>query len=240
MKDEMIEARRTADAFVQTDVTAVQAVTGRHSIRQFKPDPVPEETVREILAGAARAPSGTNTQPWKVRVVMGAARDRVSEAVLAAAEAGEHDEEYAYSPKPIKEPFLARRRAVGYALYSLYGIARDDYPARKAAALRNYTFFGAPVGLFFSMDRELLYGSWLDVGMFMQNVMILARAHGLETCPQQAWCEYAGAVRGALGVPEDEILISGMAMGHADWSAPQNALVSEREPVDGFATFLTE
>jgi len=226
--------------FDPTAMSAIEAVTGRHSIRRFLPDPVAEETVRAILEGASRAPSGTNTQPWKVRVVTGAARDRVSDAVLKAAAAGERHEEYAYAPSPIKEPYLARRRAVGYALYSLYGIDRKDFPARQAAALRNYAFFGAPVGLFFSMDREMLYGSWLDVGMFMQNVMVLARAHGLETCPQQAWCEFAPAARAALEMPEDEILISGMAMGLPAPDAPENTLVSEREPVDGFATFLTE
>ncbi|MCC0041017.1 MAG: nitroreductase [Rhodobiaceae bacterium] len=221
-----------------SNMTAVEAVTGRHSMRRFLPTPVAEETVRAILAGAARAPSGTNTQPWKVICVTGEARARVSQAVLRAANAGERSEEYAYMPAGLREPYLTRRRTVGYALYNLYGIARDDYPARKEAMLRNFTFFGAPVGLFFTMDRDLLYGSWLDCGMFMQNIMVLARAHGLETCPQQAWCEFGKAVREALPIPDDEVLVCGMAMGHLDPDAPENTLVSERADVDEFTTFL--
>ena len=142
-------------------------------------------------------------------------------------------------PTPLAEPYLTRRRRVGFALYELYGVARDDYAGRTAAMLRNFEFFGAPVGLFFSMDRELLYGSWLDCGMFMQNVMILARAHGLETCPQQAWCEFGATVHRALGLPDDQVLISGMALGRMDPDAPENTLVAEREPVDGFTTFAT-
>ena len=140
-------------------------------------------------------------------------------------------------PTNLKEPYISRKRKVGYALYELYGIKRDDYAARKAAMLRNFEFFGAPVGLFFRMDRELLYGSWLDVGMFMQNVMILARGKGLETCPQQAWCEFGPIVHKVLNIPDDEIIISGMSMGYAA-KAPENTLVSERVPLDDFATFL--
>lgn len=221
-------------------ISATEAVTGRHSIRRFLPAPVADETVRTILEDAARAPSGTNTQPWKVTVVTGAARDRVSAAVLKTAEAGDGALEYPYMPKELRDPYITRRRRVGYALYNLYGIARDDYPARRAAMLRNFEFFGAPVGLFFSMDRDLLYGSWLDCGMFMQNVMILARAHGLETCPQQAWCEFGPTVHEAIGLPQDQVLISGMAMGVMDPDAPENTLVSEREEVDAFASFLND
>lgn len=217
-----------------------EAVTGRHSVRRFLPAPVADKTIRTILEGAARAPSGTNTQPWAVTVVTGAARARVSAAVLKAAEAGEGALEYPYMPKNLRDPYITRRRRVGYALYNLYGIARDDYPARRSAMLRNFEFFGAPVGLFFSMDRDLLYGSWLDCGMFMQNVMILARAHGLETCPQQAWCEFGPTVRKAIGLPDDQVLISGMALGVMDPDAPENTLVSEREAVDDFARFLND
>lgn len=218
-------------------MSVIDAISGRRSVRRFLPTPVAEETIRAILDTAARAPSGTNSQPWFVHVVTGAARDRLSRAVLDAARAGQHSTEYPYAPRPWFEPYVSRRRKVGYDLYALYGIAKDDMPARTAAALRNFEFFGAPVGLFFAMDRRLLYGSWLDLGMFMANVMAAARGHSLETCPQQAWCEYGAVVHRELGIPEDHILISGMSLGVEDRTAPENRLVTEREPVEAFATF---
>ncbi len=218
----------------------VAAVVHRRSIRRFLPEPVPGDVVRAILAAASRAPSGTNTQPWHVHVVTGGARARLSQAVLAAAEAGEQSEEYAYAPSPIGEPYLTRRRRVGFELYRLYGIERSDFAGRRQAMLRNFGFFGAPVGIFFTMDRSLLFGSWLDCGMFMQNVMIVARAYGLETCPQQAWCEYGKVVREHLAIPPDQIIVSGMALGRADRDAPENGLVSERVTVDEFAQFHDE
>jgi nitroreductase len=218
-------------------MTATKAVTCRRSVRRFLPTPVDISVVRTILRGAARAPSGTNTQPWQVYCITESARDRLSAAVLDAARAGLMSEEYPYAPTPLPEPFLTRRRRVGYELYRLYGIDRDDYPRRKDAMLRNFEFFGAPVGLFFAMDRRLLHGSWLDCWMFMQNVMILARDHGLETCPQQAWCEFGKVVHQQVGIPEDHILVSGMALGFADPSAPENTLVSERADLDDYVTF---
>lgn len=224
--------------FPTADQHARDIVTGRRSIRRFLPDAVPMETVRQILTDAARAPSGTNTQPWKVTCVTGDTRDRVSQAVLAAAEAGDYSEEYAYMPKDMGDDYLARKRALGYELYSLYGIDRKDYPARKAAMLRNFEFFGAPVGLFFAMDRHLLYGSWLDCGMFIQNVMLLARTHGLETCCQQAWAEFGRPLREELGIPDNQLILCGMALGHPDPEAPENTLVSAREDLETFARFL--
>lgn len=226
-----------SDDGMPTQNTAEQAVTGRRSVRRFLPRPVPMHVVTRILDGAARAPSGTNTQPWLVHVVTGAARDRLSAAVLAAVEAGERTEEYAYSPKELWEPYISRRRKVGFDLYALYGIDRKDMAGRRLAAMRNYSFFGAPVGLFFTMDRKLLHGSWIDVGMFMQNVMTLARAHGLETCPQQAWCEFGATVRRELSIPDTQILISGMALGHEDVAAKVNSLITERVPASEFTRF---
>ncbi len=216
-------------------MNAIDAVAGRRSVRRFLSTPVPRCTVEAILEAAARAPSGTNSQPWNVHVVAGAARDRVSHAVRAAAEAGTRHEEYPYAPDPLPEPYLARRRKVGYDLYALYRIEKSDYPARKSAFLRNFEFFGAPIGIFFTMDRALLYGSWIDMGMFMENVMIVARGHGLETCPQQAWCEYGEAVHEALQIPHERVLVSGMALGFEDRAAPENGLRTAREPVAGFA-----
>lgn len=218
-------------------MSAIEAVEERRSIRRFLPDPVSSETITRILTVAARAPSGTNFQPWHVHVVVGETRERLSRAVIAAAEAGERSDEYAYAPAPVPEPYLSRRRQVGYALYSLYGIERTDYESRKRAMLRNFEFFGAPMGLFFTMEKTLLHGSWLDCGMFMQNVMILARAFGLETCPQQAWCEYGRTVHDQLGIPDDHVILSGMAIGRSDPDAPENSLVSDRIEVDQFTRF---
>ena len=220
-------------------LSAIAAIEGRRSVRRFLPTPVPEGIVREILRLAARAPSGTNSQPWFVHVATGGARERLSRATIAAAKAGEAKDDYAYMPKPLWEPYIARRRKVGFDLYALLGIARDDMAGRTAAALRNFEYFGAPVGLFFFMDRRMQYGSWLDCGMFMENVMIAARAFGLETCPQQAWCSYAHVVRRELGVGEDMVLVSGLSLGVEDKAAPENALVTERAGVDEFTTFHT-
>lgn len=217
-------------------LSAIDAVTGRRSVRRFLPDAVPEETVAAILAAASRAASGTNIQPWLVHVVTGDSRERLSSAVLAAAETGEQSLEYRYEPEKMWDPYLSRRRQIGYALYEKYGVARDDYPGRKAAMLRNFSFFGAPVGLFFTMERDHALGAWLDCGMFMQNVMVLARAHGLETCPQQAWCTYGAVVHRELAIPSDHILLSGMALGSPDETAPENGLVSPRA---GFEEFVT-
>ena len=234
MRGEYFQMRSEGEAH---KLMAIEAVTGRRSVRRFLPTPVSPGTVRAILADAARSPSGTNMQPWKVHVVMETARDRLCRAVRAAADAGNRSDEYAYMPSPLTEPYLSRRRRVGFELYRLYGVARDDLEGRKRAMLRNFEFFGAPVGVFFSMDRHLLLGSWLDCGMFMQNVMVLARAHGLETCPQQAWCEYGSILHGELSIPDDEIVLSGMALGFADPQAPENTLVSERAAPEEFATF---
>jgi nitroreductase len=215
----------------------IDAVVNRRSVRRFLLTPVPLDAVKAILSASSSAPSGTNVQPWHVHVVTGATRANLSRAVTQAAEAGERSNEYPYAPAPLGEPYISRRRKVGYDLYKLYGIARDDFAGRKQAMLRNFEFFGAPVGLFFTMEKNLLFGSWLDCGMFMQNVMILARAHGLETCPQQAWCEYGRVVHDQLGIPDTHVVVSGMALGHPDPDAPENTLISDRVSVDDFAVF---
>jgi nitroreductase len=220
-----------------TGMPTAEAVTGRKSVRRFLPDPVSDETIAGILAGASRAASGTTIQPWLAHVVTDAARERLSGAVLAAAEADEASPEYIYTPRDMAEPYLSRRRKVGFDLYALYGVERHDMTGRKAAMLRNYAFFGAPVGLFFTMDRAQSQGAWLDCGMFMANVMTLARAQGLDTCPQQAWCDFGGVVHRELAIPENHILLSGMALGRADWSARENALVADRAPVEDFTTW---
>jgi nitroreductase len=218
-------------------ISVFEAVAGRRSIRRFLSTAVPKEWIVEILAAASRAPSGVNAQPWRIHVVTGAARERLAQAVKSAADNDEVSLEYAYLPAVMKEPYLSRRRKVGHDLYALYGIDRQDEAARKAAMLRNFDFFGAPVGLFFTMERELSLGSWLDMGMFIQNVMVLARARGLDTCAQQAWCDYGAVVHRELRIPADHILLSGMALGYIDNDAPENSLVSERVLPHEFVEF---
>ncbi len=213
----------------------IDAVGGRRSIRRFLPTEVADDIVMEILAIAARAPSGQNMQPWLVHFVTGEVRNALCTAVTAAAAAGDRNDDYPYFPKEIREPYLSRRRKVGFDLFALYGVDRHDLEGRKTALLRNFEFFGAPVGLFFTMERDWGLGAWIDVGNYMMNVMTVARAYGLETCPQQAWAEYAPPVRAVLNIPDHHVIVSGMALGYADYQAPENQLVTERA---SFAEFV--
>jgi nitroreductase len=218
------------------------AITTRRSLRAFLPTPVPRETVEQILAVAARAPSGTNTQPWRVYVLTGAAKAELSRKVAAAyddpAERAQHSEEYAYYPTEWKSPFIERRRKVGWDLYSLLGIAKTDKARMHAQHRRNYEFFDAPVGLIFTIDRVMRQGSWLDYGMFLQCVMIAARARGLDTCPQAAFTQFHRIIAAHVAAPENEQVVCGMSLGWADPTAVENTLVTEREPVSAFTRFL--
>ncbi len=219
--------------------TAEEAITSRHSMRRFLPDPVDREKVEHLLAVASRAPSGTNIQPWKVYVLAGETRTALTAAILEAHDAGgENKREYNYYPLEFTDVHLARRRKVGWDLYGLLGIERGDKDKMHAQHGRNFMFFDAPVGLMFTIDRALEIGSWLDYGMFMQNIMIAARGVGLHTCPQAAFANYHAVIREQLGIPGDEVIICGMSMGTADPDAIENTLVTEREPVEGFTTFI--
>ena len=218
------------------------AITTRRSLRAFLPTPVPRATIEDILGVAARAPSGTNTQPWKVYVLTGAAKDKLSREIAGAyddpAERASHVEEYAYYPTEWRSPFIDRRRKVGWDLYTLLGIAKTDKARMHAQHRRNYEFFGAPVGLIFTIDRVMRQGSWLDYGMFLQNVMVAARARGLDTCPQAAFTQFHRIISAHIGAAENEQVVCGMSLGHADPAAVENTLVTEREPVSGFTRFL--
>ncbi|AKJ28729.1 nitroreductase [Caldimonas brevitalea] len=219
-------------------------ICSRRSVRAFLPTEVPRQVVEEILAVAARAPSGTNTQPWKVYVLGGAAKDTLSRKILAAyddpAEAARHQEEYAYYPRTWVSPYLDRRRKVGWDLYGLLQIDKGDKARMHAQHGRNYLFFGAPIGLVFTIDRVMQQGSWLDYGMFLQNIMVAARARGLDTCPQAAFTPFHRIVLDHLQAPAEEMLVCGMALGHADPQAVENRLQTEREPVEAFARFLLD
>jgi nitroreductase len=218
------------------------AITSRRSIRAFLPTPVAREDVEAILEVAARAPSGTNTQPWKVHVLTGAAKERLSDRILAAyadpAQNREHVEEYAYYPREWVSPFVDRRRKVGWDLYALLGLTRDNKAGMAAQHGRNYRFFDAPVGMIFTIDRIMEQGSWLDYGMFLQNIMIAARGRGLDTCPQAAFTQFHRIISDELGLPDNDMVVCGMALGYADPDKVENTLVTEREPVSAFARFL--
>lgn len=218
------------------------AITSRRSIRAFLDRPVERDEVARILDVAARAPSGTNTQPWKVHVLTGAARERLSNAILAAyadpAQAGAHHEEYPYYPREWVSPYVDRRRKVGWDLYSLLGLTRDDKAGMAAQHARNYAFFDAPVGMIFTIDRIMEQGSWLDYGMFLQNIMVAARARGLDTCPQAAFTQYHRIIAAELGLPEHEMVVCGMALGWADPDRIENSLQTEREPSHVFTRFM--
>lgn len=221
-----------------------EAITSRRSMRAFLPTPVPRETVEAILRVASRAPSGTNTQPWQVHVLSGAALKRLTDRIAAIygdpLELASHEQEYDYYPKEWGSPYLDRRRKVGWDLYGLLGIAKGDKARMHDQHGRNYRFFDAPVGLIFSIDRRMQLGSWLDYGMFLENVMVAARARGLHTCPQAAFTQFHRVIAEELAFEPGQMLVCGMALGHADPDAVENSLVTERAPLAEFVRFLEE
>lgn len=220
------------------------AITSRRSVRAFLPEPVPRETVEAILAVASRAPSGTNTQPWRVYAVAGSTRDALAATLAQAYEDPEREskyvQEYTYYPRRWVSPYIDRRRKIGWDLYGLLGIAKTDRSRMHAQHARNFRFFDAPVALFFTIDRVMEIGSWLDYGMFLQNIMVAARARGLDTCPQAAFAQFHRVIGQQLGFRPDEQLVCGMSLGYADPDAIENRLHTEREPVEAFAQFRGE
>ena len=239
MKD---NARTATTSSVTGDVaqSVDGAITSRRSIRAFLSTPVPRDLVERILEVASRAPSGTNMQPWKVYAVAGEAKRRLSQAILDAFHGGEegHTRDWKYYPDEFFEPYKTRRRTVGWGLYGALGIERGETGKMKAQRARNYVFFDAPVGFIFAIDERLEIGSWLDYGMFMENIMVSARGHGLHTCPQAAFSDYHKIIRDHLDIPDDHVVICGMSLGYADLDAKVNNFETEREPVSGFATFI--
>lgn len=220
-------------------VDVATAIRERRSIRAFLPTPVPRETIEAILALAARAPSGSNIQPWKVRVLIGEATRQLGQELCRRHESGdEGDWEYKYYPVTWREPYLARRRATGFGLYRLAGIAKGDVEAMRRQHRRNFVFFDAPVGFIFTIDRDMEQGSWLDYGMFLQSIMLAAKGFGLDTCPQAAFCQYHHVIGRFLCLPPSEMIVCGMALGFADPDAPENRLVTERIALDAFVTMV--
>ena len=231
---------------IQDPKSVDAAIQSRFSARAFLSTPVPRETIETILQVASRAASGTNTQPWKTYVLQGASRDGLVEKVCAAhdalrdnpALAAQYKEEYDYYPEKWVSPYIDRRRENGWSLYGLLGIAKADKDKIHAQQQRNYKLFDAPVGLMFTLDRVMGRGSLVDYGMFLQSIMVAARARGLHTCPQAAWNGFANIILPHIGAGPDEMLVCGMALGFADASALVNSFHTPREPVAQFTRWL--
>ena len=223
-----------------------QAITSRMSVRAFLPEAVPRETLMHVLDIASRAPSGVNTQPWKVYVLQGETRDALVSKVCAAHDAvradpglaAHYQEAYPYYPEKWVSPYIERRRENGWGLYGLLGIGKGDKDKMHSQHQRNYRFFDAPVGLMFTIDRVLGRGSLLDYGMFLQSIMVAARGHGLHTCPQAAWNGFAKIILPHIGAGEEEMLVCGMALGYADPSALVNSFHTPRESASQFTHFV--
>ena len=221
-------------------VSIFSAIDTRRSIRAFLDKKVDDNIIRQILTVSSRAPSGTNMQPWKTTVFKDKPLAELCEIVCNEFDqrpAG-YESEMPYYPERWFEPYKARRKKVGLDLYGLLDIKKGDTAGMHAQHRRNFQFFDAPVGFLFTIDRELATGSWLDYGMFLQNIMLAARAFGLDTCPQAAWADFHPPIRNFLSLPESELVVCGMAMGYADPAAPENTLQTERATLDEYTRFL--
>lgn len=218
-------------------MNVTDAVESRMSCRAFLPTPVPEATVREILDAARRAPSGGNLQPWRVYALAGEPLAQLLAQVRGKLFSHPRGQgaEYSIYPASLGEPYRSRRFKCGEDMYATIGVPREDKPARLRQFAQNYAFFGAPVGLFFYIDRQMGPPQWADLGMYMQTVMLLARERGLHTCAQEAWSVWYPTIGAFLQVPPELMLFSGMALGHRDESAPINRLRTDRAPVEEFA-----
>lgn len=224
-----------------SSISAVdQAIVSRRSVRAFRSDPVPGVVIERILEVAARAPSGTNMQPWQVYVL---GRQKISEISGAIIGSGIRPErapwdDYRYYPRKFFEPYRARRKDLGAALYGVLGVEKGDVARMRAHFNRNFAFFDAPVGLLITIDKRLEKGSWLDLGMFIQNILICANGHGIASCPQAAFAPYHQQIRPIVNMSPQEILVCGIALGYADESRPENALHTERAPLSDWVKYL--
>ena len=217
------------------------AISSRRSIRGFKSDPVDEKLIRHLLALASRAPSGTNMQPWRVYVLTGAIKDRLTDEILAGKNSNSETlgkRSWKYYPDEFPPIYKARRRKIGWDMYALAGVEKGDRKAAEKVRSRNFKFFGAPVGMIFTISEELEVGSWLDYGCFIQNLMIASRGYGLHTCPQAIFADVPNPVYKVLSIPQTEIIVCGMSLGYIDDSVNVNNLETERASVSDFALFL--
>jgi len=224
------------------------AIRSRHSVRAFLSTPVDAQIIQDILEVACRAPSGTNTQPWKVYVVTDKNRDEMVDRVCKAQleiynhpeKAAEYQETFPYYPEKWISPFIDRRRENGWGLYGLLNIQKGEKEKMAAQQLRNYQLFDAPVGLYFTVNKAMGIGSKMDISMMIQNVMVAAKARGLDTCPQAAWNHFRPIVLEVLGASDDEELVCTIALGYANPDEIVNTFITPREPVENFTVFLSE
>ena len=216
-----------------------EAVASRRSVRGFLPDAVDGAVIRRVLERAGRAPSGGNLQPWPIDVVGGADLDALKQVMakrVFEAPKGEPTE-YNIYPKELPEPYSRYRFEVGEDLYGALGIPRENKLARMMWFARNFQFFGAPVALFCSVARTMGPPQWSDLGMYLQTVMLLLREEGLDSCPQECWAIYPQTIREFIGIPENRMLFTGMAIGWKDAADPANVMQARRAPLADFATF---
>jgi nitroreductase len=217
-----------------------EAISSRRSVRDFLSTPVPAETIRRVLSAAARAPSGGNLQPWHIDVLAGEELERFKRVMrerLAQSPESAEPTEYDIYPKQLVAPYRDRRFKIGEDMYVRIGIPREDKEARRRWFARNYQFFGAPMALFCSVDRRMGPPQWSDLGMFLQSVMLLLRAEGLDSCPQECWSLYPKTVGDFIGLPGERMLFIGMSIGHRNPDSAVNQLVTERAPLEEFARF---
>ena len=242
MSDRIPDPQQIPAVTPETTRAVEAALISRRSVRAYLDKEVPRELLERVLELAARAPSGTNTQPWKVTVLTGESRRALSEKILASfndpSQRGQHTEPYPYYPVEWVSPYIDRRRKIGWDMYGLLGLTKDNKAGMHAQHGQNYAFFGAPVGLIFTIDKVMQQGSWLDYGMFLENLMIAARGHGLDTCPQAALNDYHRIVMEHIGAGDSEVMVCAMCLGYGDNSKPISQLKTVREPVSSFARFL--
>ena len=221
-------------------VVVDNVIKQRFANRSFTQRPVSRQMVEDILEVARFAPSGANIQPWRVYVLSGAEKDRVSRALSKAHEQARdrHSSEYQYYAPQLPEPYLSRRNEFGRRFYGALGIQQSDLIGRARQTAKNYGFFGAPIGLIFAIDRRLQVGSWLDLGMFVQNVMLAAGARGLQTCPQETFAKYHAVLRELLPMSAEEMVVCGMSLGFAEEAVARRGSLMSKAPVSEFAEFL--
>lgn len=217
-----------------------QAVDQRSSVRAFADREVDHAVIERVLRAASRAPSGGNLQPWKLYVLTGEPLATVKSLVgQRVAERGAPDApEFPIYPAALSSPYRERRYACGEQLYAALQIPREDKAGRLRQFAHNFDFFGAPVGAFCYIDRQMGSAQWSDLGMYLQTVMLLLEAEGLSSCSQEAWSVYHRSVAEVVGSPDELMLFCGMAIGYRDPDHPVNTMRMERAPLEETVTLL--